>query len=242
MTAPVPIVHHPLDHRKVIFDAVRAGARPGLFDDPSHVLALDNLLDAFGVDRALALDSTAVTEAMVLEILEHEAIVCEAYKDSEGVWTWGVGVTDTSGHLVQRYKDNPQTIEHCLAVYVWLLRSRYLPEVLRAFSGYRLKEHELAAALSFHWNTGAIGKASWVGLVKAGKRDAARKAFMDYRRPASIVPRREAERDLFFDGRWTQDGKVIVWPVKKPGYTPNWARPEQVDVRDAVREALQEGA
>lgn len=40
-----------MDPRKPIFDAVRPLARPGLFDDPGNVLALDNLLDAFGVDR-----------------------------------------------------------------------------------------------------------------------------------------------------------------------------------------------
>lgn len=40
------------DPRKPIFDAVRAAARPGLFNDPGNVLALDNLLDAFSVKRA----------------------------------------------------------------------------------------------------------------------------------------------------------------------------------------------
>jgi|GEM_PF-3523507 len=40
-----------LDPRKPIFDAVRALARPGLFNDPGNVLALDNLLDAFNVPR-----------------------------------------------------------------------------------------------------------------------------------------------------------------------------------------------
>lgn len=38
--------------RTAIFDAVRAAARPGLFNDPGNILALDNLLDAFGVARA----------------------------------------------------------------------------------------------------------------------------------------------------------------------------------------------
>lgn len=40
------------DPRKPIFDAVRPLARTGLFNDPGNVLALDNLLDAFGVPRA----------------------------------------------------------------------------------------------------------------------------------------------------------------------------------------------
>lgn len=40
------------DPRKPIFDAVRAKARPGLFNDRGNILALDNLLDAFDVPRA----------------------------------------------------------------------------------------------------------------------------------------------------------------------------------------------
>ena len=40
------------DPRKPIFDAVRPLARAGLFNDPGNILALDNLLDAFGVPRA----------------------------------------------------------------------------------------------------------------------------------------------------------------------------------------------
>lgn len=40
------------DPRKPIFDAVRASARPGLFNDAGNILALDNLLDAFNVPRA----------------------------------------------------------------------------------------------------------------------------------------------------------------------------------------------
>ncbi len=39
------------DPRKPAFDAVRAISPPGLFNDPGNVLALDNLLDAFGAQR-----------------------------------------------------------------------------------------------------------------------------------------------------------------------------------------------
>lgn len=42
----------PNDPRRAIFDAVRTAARPGLFDDPGNIHALDNLLDAFNVARA----------------------------------------------------------------------------------------------------------------------------------------------------------------------------------------------
>lgn len=213
------------DPRKPIFDAVRAAAPPCLFNDAGNVLALDNLLDAFGVPRDEAKDSvTDLTPAIVLEVIEHEGIVPEAYKDSVGVWTWGVGVTDASGHSVGRYKDNPQTIAKCLEIYLWLLREKYLPAVLAAFEGRPLSENELGAALSFHWNTGAIGQADWVKDVLRGDMAAARASILNWRSPPEILSRRTSERDLFFDGRWVSDGKVSVWGVSKPSYKPSGAK------------------
>lgn len=41
-----------IDPRKPIFDAVRAAAPAGLFNDPGNIHALDNLLDAWRVPRA----------------------------------------------------------------------------------------------------------------------------------------------------------------------------------------------
>jgi lysozyme len=75
-----------------------------------------------------------LTPRIALELIAHEGIVTEAYKDSVGVWTWSVGITDASGHKVfPRYKDKPQPLEHCIGVYLWLLREKYLPPVLAAF-------------------------------------------------------------------------------------------------------------
>ncbi len=180
-----------------------------------------------------------ITERIMLEIVEHEAIVREAYKDSVGAWTWGVGVTSASGHSVTRYQDNPQTIEHCLKIYEWLLRTKYLPDVLAAFPGVSLTENELGAALSFHWNTGAIGRAEWVKSYLAGKRDAAREQFMNWSTPREIIGRRKLERDLFFDGKWSSDGRVTVYQrVRKPSYTPDWSSATQVDIRDELRKVM----
>lgn len=182
--------------------------------------------------------SDGITPRVVLELLSHEAIVREAYKDSVGVWTWGVGVTDASGHKVQRYIDKPQTVDRCLEVYIWLLRTKYAPAVREAFKGYDLTESEFAAALSFHYNTGAIGKASWVKMIKAGLRQEAENAFMQWNKPREIIGRRTKERDLFFDGRWSSDGKTTVWPVRKPRYTPDWANGLRFDVRAEVERLL----
>ena len=110
--------------------------------------------------------------------------------------------------------------------------------VNRAFDGHDLTESQLGAALSFHYNTGAIKRASWVRLFMQGRTADARLAFMEWNKPKEIIPRRRAERDLFFDGVWTGDGIATVWPVRKPSYSPDWRRPQRVDIRPAVREAL----
>lgn len=181
-----------------------------------------------------------LSERTVLEIADHEGVVLEAYIDSVGVWTWGIGVTDDSGHKVGRYVDAPATLERAMEVFEWLLRMKYLPDVLRAFAGHALAEHQIAAALSFHYNTGAIGQAEWVRLFRKGKVAEARKAIMNWSVPREIIARRKCERDLFFDGRWSSDGQVLVYQVRKPGYQPD--RPKPMNLRLAVRAALERAA
>lgn len=180
-------------------------------------------------EQAPAKDGLLSTRTLV-ELASHEGVVLEAYKDSVGIWTWGIGVTSRSGHSVERYKDNPQTLERVFEIYEWLLRTKYLPDVLKAFEGYELTENQLAAALSFHYNTGAIKKASWVRSWKEGRIAQAKKEFMNWRSPKEIIPRREKERDLFFDGVWhNEDGMVTVYQqVNKPSYTPKWSSATKV--------------
>lgn len=182
--------------------------------------------------------SSPITVRGALELVAHEAIVVEAYKDSVGVWTWGVGVTSKSGHLVERYKDNPQTIERCLEVYAWLLATKYAPDVLKAFKGRALTEAQFTAALSFHYNTGAILRADWVKSWLAGNVAKARAEIMNWRSPPEIIERRGKERDLFFDGRWAGDGMCNLIPVRKPSYTPDWRKMRRVDVSAEMRAAL----
>ncbi|WP_068070858.1 lysozyme [Novosphingobium lentum] len=174
-----------------------------------------------------------ITPRIAIELIAHEGIVREAYRDGGGVWTWSVGITDASGHaVVPRYKDNPQSLAHCLGVFLWLLRTRYLPQVLAAFGAHALTEAELGAALSFHWNTGAIGRATWVQQVVAGDSTAARRAMLQWARPAALLPRREREAALFFDRRWSGATTALVYDVAKPGYTP--CRPARVEIADTI--------
>ncbi len=184
-----------------------------------------------------------LTPRIALELVAHEAIVTEAYRDPVGIWTWGVGVTQASGHAIDRYRDAPQDIAHCLSVYVSLLRDRYLPDVERAFAGQPLTEAQTGAALSFHYNTGAIGRAGWVAQARDGDASAARQSIIAWNRAGGqvldlLTRRRARERDLFFDGTWSSDGTALVIPVAKPSYAPDMAGAERVDIRTAMAVAF----
>lgn len=179
-----------------------------------------------------------LTLNVALELIDHEAIVLEWYRDSKGIGTWSVGITNASGHNVDRYRDQPQTVQRCLEVFLWVLNERYVPMVARAFRGFALTEARFAAALSFHYNTGAIGSADWVAQFKAGEIEKARESFMNWRKPPEVIPRREKERDLFFDGKWSNTGMATIYPVLKPAYRPDFRRPQLVDVRPALESLL----
>lgn len=196
--------------------------------------------DARHPASAPAYTAGEITERVALELIGHEAIVREAYKDSERVWTWGIGVTNASGHQVHpRYKDNPQTIARCIEIYVWLCRTKYGPEVVKAFAGHPLTEAQFAAALSFHYNTGAIQRTDLVGLIKTGKMVEARKFWTThYLNGGDLQKRRNAEAALFFDGKWSSDGKATVYEVNKPSYAPRWSSAKRVDIQADLKAVL----
>lgn len=183
-----------------------------------------------------------ITKRIALEIIEHEGVVREAYYDSVRVLTWSVGITHFSGHTVQRYIRNPQSLERCFEVFEWALRTNFLPAVAREFEGYPLEEHQLGAALSFHWNTGGINRASWCDAWKAGDIADARRRFMLWDKPKEIIPRRRKEMELFFDGKWTSDGVVTEFPVNRSTLTPIFSRGKQVKVDEILDRLFDETA
>lgn len=174
---------------------------------------------------------------VALEVASHEAIIRQTYKDSVGVLTWSVGLTGATGHTVDRYINNPQPLQHCLNIYVWALR-KYADDVDRAFAGHKLTKAQFAAALSFHWNTGRIGTAAWVKHWKAGRIADAKRAFMAWNKPKEIIGRREKERDLFFDGKWSNNGTMTEYTRLTKNMTPVWSSARKIDVSKELRAAF----
>jgi lysozyme len=94
----------------------------------------------------------------------HEGVVLRAYRDAVGVWTIGAGLTAASG-VVTPKPGMVITAEEASRLLAQALERNYEPAVRRALSRYgELDCHqvEFDGAVSFHFNTGSIGRASWV--------------------------------------------------------------------------------
>ncbi len=161
-----------------------------------------------------------MTNRGLLALARHEGIVPGPYLDAAGTWTFGIGHTAAAGapDPAAMPRGLPEDLDVAIREAFQLFRSdlaAYEAEVRRAVT-VPLKPHQFDALVSFHYNTGAIVRASLTKLLNAGNPAAAAKAFMNWRRPASVIPRREAERDLFRDGRYP-GGPIPVWSVDAQG-------------------------
>lgn len=157
-----------------------------------------------------------VSDKGLLEIAEHEGIVPAPYKDSVGVWTFGIGHTALSGN-----PPDPQEMGSAMPATDAELRER----IMRAIEIFRvdirkfedrvntaivqpLEQHEFDALVSFDFNTGGIYRAQLTKAINAGDPNAARH-FMGWLKPPEIRKRRTAEMNLFKTGDYSANGDRI---------------------------------
>ncbi|MFN3280108.1 MAG: lysozyme [Tabrizicola sp.] len=161
-----------------------------------------------------------MTDRGLLALVRHEGIVPGPYLDVKQVWTFGIGHTATAGppEPATLPRGMPTDLEAGIREAFRVFRTdlaAYEAEVRRAVK-VALEPHEFDALVSFHYNTGAIARATLTKALNDGNRVAAADAFLNWRRPASIIPRREAERDLFRHARYP-GGTIPVWSVDRTG-------------------------
>lgn len=169
------------------------------------------------------------TEGLIALIV-HEGIVLSRYLDSVGVWTIGVGHTKAAGDPDPETFTGKLTMSEALD----LLRKdivKYENGVNRAVK-VPLKQHEFDALVSFHYNTGAIGRASFVKRLNAGDRAGAAQGMMSWKKPPEIIKRRTAERDLFLTGEYPAPF-AMVYPATPQGRVV-WRDGRRVNVRDLL--------
>ena len=161
-----------------------------------------------------------MTDRGLLALVRHEGLVPGPYLDVKNVWTFGIGHTAAAGppDPARMPRGMPADLDAGIREAFRLFRAdivAYEAEVLRAVKA-PLEPHEFDALVCFHYNTGGIARASLTRHLNAGNRAAAAQGFMGWLRPAAIRSRREAERDLFRDGRYPT-GTIPVWAVDRNG-------------------------
>lgn len=168
-----------------------------------------------------------VSKRGLAEIAAHEGIVTSPYLDSVKVWTVGIGHTAAAGDPDPSRNRREFSVAEIMEIFARDI-SKYEAGVRKAFTA-PLSQEQFDAAVSFHFNTGAIGRATWVKKFNAGDVAGARKSFMDWRKPKEIIPRREKERDLFFDGRYSSAGAATLYPANAVGAV-QWSEGKRVNV------------
>ncbi|GJE17613.1 lysozyme [Methylobacterium marchantiae] len=139
------------------------------------------------------MDLSAIGSAV---LVAREGRRLDAYRDSVGIWTIGVGHTSAAGPPVVT-PGLRLTAQECDAVFARDVGRfvRSVGEVVPA----GLPDHAFDALVSLCFNIGegAFRRSTVVRRLKAGDRAGAAKAILLWNRPAALIPRRRAEYDQF---------------------------------------------
>lgn len=155
-----------------------------------------------------------VSKEGLMELIGHEAIVLTPYKDVVGVWTIGVGHTKNAGPPDPK-NHKGLTVKEAVALFEKDV-AKFAKDVNAAVK-VAVSQTEFDALVSFHFNTGAIRRASLVKSLNAGKRDKAAVEFMNWKKPPAIEKRRKKEQKLFAKGAYSENGEASLIPADAKG-------------------------
>ena len=202
--------------RKVIFDAVRRMLGRGFQQEEVEALdrAVDEALRAGG--KVCAQDSVTPVPCLLTISAQGIALIkrfegCarrradglyEAYPDpGTGAEPWTIGWGATGAGI------GPDTVwsqEECDARLAADL-ARYAAEVVHVLQGRATTQRQFDALVSFHYNTGAIGRATLTRLHREGDYARAAKEFARWNRAGGrILPgltRRRAAEAVLYKGK-----------------------------------------
>ena len=103
-----------------------------------------------------------------LEIMSHEAIVLNRYRDTKGIWTIGVGVTKAARALINPVKFFGQvTVDQAYDMFIDIL-PKYERYVDKALAGRKVEQHEYDALVSLAYNAGNIAKPMTMRKIAEG--------------------------------------------------------------------------
>lgn len=129
-------------------------------------------------------------------LIAREGRRLEAYRDSVGIWTIGVGHTAAAGPPLPR-AGLRITAAECDAIFARDV-ARFVRTVAQALPE-PLPQHAFDALVSLSFNIGpaAFLRSTVLRRLRAGDRAGAAEAMLLWNRPAVLIPRRQAEVDQF---------------------------------------------
>jgi lysozyme len=176
-----------------------AGKADGVWG-PRTIAAMQKWFKS-GWDLLASLEAVQHVSKKGLDDLVHsEGVRTNAYKDSVGVWTIGVGHAATSGRAPIPKAGMKITTAQAFEILADDLAQVYEPDVRKALGP--VPQHVFDGAVSFHFNTGRIDTASWVDSYLAGDMKEAERRFLLWNKPPEIIGRRKREVNLIFRGKY----------------------------------------
>ena len=132
-------------------------------------------------------NATSILGLNVIRSFEGRAL--RAYQDEVHVWTVGYGLTNYDADFVKRYgkigAGFTLTAEQCEAELVRSLRVGYEPAVGKALPDQG--QGVFDAGVSFHFNTGAISRASWPKAWMRNDHASARASLLSWNKAGGNV-------------------------------------------------------
>lgn len=182
-----------------------------------------------------------VSEKGIAALVAEEGEVLKAYRCPAGRWTIGVGMTAASG-VIQPKAGMRITREESRRLLALTLKRNYEPTVYQVMGHApgEPRQHEFDAGVSFHFNTGAIARASWVKRWLEGAPPLTIRAALGQwnkgggRVLPGLLARRKREADMLllgvYPGEQISPGTagLATWGLRL-------SQPEKVAAREALR-------
>jgi lysozyme len=179
---------------------ILGGNRPDI--TPAQIIAgipvIATLLNVFGRSRLRA-GATRADAAGLAFISREEGTVLHPYNDSQGYATVFVGHLIAYRHVIARDWTDWAPLDRPHAIRVLAKDVKEVEDAIHASVHVSLNQNEFNAlcSLGFNIGTGGLRSSTVVRRLNAGDRRGAADAFLMWRIPSVLLPRRYRERALF---------------------------------------------
>lgn len=153
-----------------------------------------------------------------LEICHYEGLALRPYKDTEGVWTIGIGHTKYDKGLNPSTMHPTDTITPKQAVDMFNKDIQRHIDRVNKYIKSPLTQEQFDALVSFDYNTYGISDSTLTKYVNEGRRsEDIITAFMMWTKNKELVKRRTNEKNLFIYGDYIHTGKITLWQTNGNG-------------------------